>query len=49
MASVFNIKEKSVKELFDGETIYLIPKYQRPYAWKKNHIKNFLGGCLRHL
>ncbi len=46
MASVFNIKEKNVKELFDGETIYLIPKYQRPYAWEKNHVKTLWDDVL---
>ncbi len=41
MDDIFNVKESTVGKLFSGRTIYVIPKYQRPYAWEKKHVNAF--------
>lgn len=34
--------QKTIRELFDGSKIFNIPKYQRAYAWEKEHLKDFV-------
>lgn len=38
-----NIK---VKDLFNGDRIFNVPKYQRAYAWETNNLKDFLDDLL---
>ena len=38
--SKLNVDQKNVKELFTGRTAnYLIPDYQRPYAWDEDECQ----------
>ena len=40
--SKLNIDQKTIKQLFaDKKTDFLIPDYQRPYAWGKLSVKHF--------
>ena len=34
--------QKTIKNLFDGRTIFNIPKYQRAYTWEKKQIEEFV-------
>ena len=38
-----NIK---LKDLFNGDRIFNVPKYQRAYAWETNNLKDFLDDLL---
>ncbi|MGL5951124.1 MAG: DUF262 domain-containing protein [Cetobacterium sp.] len=31
-----------VKDLFNGDRIFNVPKYQRAYAWEKSNLEDFL-------
>ena len=32
---------KTIMSLFNGDKIFIIPKYQRAYAWTEKHLKEF--------
>ena len=34
--------QKTIRGLFDGSKIFNIPKYQRAYAWEKEHLEDFV-------
>ena len=34
--------QKTIRELFDGSKIFNIPKFQRAYAWEKEHLEDFV-------
>ena len=35
-----------IKDLFNGDKIFNIPKYQRAYAWEEEHLESFLDDLL---
>ncbi len=37
-----DVKEVSFYELFDKKAVYVIPNYQRPYAWGDKQIEDFI-------
>lgn len=42
--SKLNIDQSSIKKLFeDKKSDFLIPDYQRPYAWGRRRVSNFMG------
>ena len=38
MPNIFQTSELTVGELFSSNTVYVIPAYQRPYAWGEKHV-----------
>ncbi len=38
MTYIFNVSENTIGNLFSGTKIYVIPTYQRPYAWEEKHV-----------
>ncbi len=34
--------QKTIRGLFDGSKIFNIPKFQRAYAWEKEHLGDFV-------
>lgn len=36
-------KYSNVGQVFNTENLFTIPKYQRPYSWEEEHIKDFLN------
>src|SRR6266571_39464 len=36
--NIFQASESTIGNLFSGQTVYVIPNYQRPYAWEEKHI-----------
>lgn len=40
MPNIFQTSELTVGELFSGNTVYVIPAYQRPYAWGEKHLND---------
>ncbi|MDE2800281.1 MAG: DUF262 domain-containing HNH endonuclease family protein [Gemmatimonadota bacterium] len=34
--------QKTIRDLFEGSKIFNIPKYQRAYAWEKEHLEDFV-------
>lgn len=40
--------ETTVKDLLEGDKLYVIPKYQRKYAWTKNDWAQFWRAIERH-
>lgn len=46
--SKLNIDQKTVKELFSAKkTKFLIPDYQRPYAWGEDECQNIMGRLIQ--
>ena len=42
--SKLNIDQKTIKDLFsDKKSDFLIPDYQRPYAWGGERMSNTVG------
>jgi hypothetical protein len=38
MPNIFQTSELTISELFSSNTVYIIPNYQRPYAWGEKHV-----------
>jgi Protein of unknown function DUF262 len=36
--AIFQPSEKTIGQLFSANTVYVIPTYQRPYAWEEKHL-----------
>lgn len=42
MSSKLIVDQKNVKYLFqDKKATFLIPDYQRPYAWEKTNVRSY--------
>jgi hypothetical protein len=45
--SVFNVTEGSVLEFVTGTSVYIVPKYQRPYSWTNAQLERFWQDLMR--
>jgi len=40
--------QKSLMGLFNGDKIFIVPKYQRAFAWEEKHINDFVDDIYNH-
>jgi len=38
MGDIFNPQSKTIQEIFDGNSYYQVPSYQRPYSWESEQV-----------
>ena len=49
MRKFIDAEQINIKRLLEDESIYIIPKFQREYAWQDEHVETFMEDIIEHL